>query len=135
VGRIVLIVLVVFVVLILVVGVLAYLFLPASSSVTITVVDFRSADDACGLDGATSGGFTANVSETYSVEFTITGNNSTGGGTAACHINSVTTSTPGFSISGAEVPVSIPANSSGNLTFDLTTPGSSYKGALTLVLT
>jgi len=134
-ARTILIILVVVVVVILVLGVVAYFLIPPAPSVTITVINFQSSDNVCGLNGATSQGYTANTSETDQLSFGITGNNTTGGGTAACTIHTISTSTPGFSISGANVPLAIPANQTENLVFDLTVPSSGYNGNVTLVLT
>lgn len=125
---------VIVVVVILIVGVLAFLLLP-SSNVVVTGINFSSPDDACGLDGATDFGFNDTTDDSVSFTYQISGNNTTDGGTAACQINSVSTSTPGFSISGANVPLSIPANTSQLLSYSVNTPDSPYTGVLTIVLT
>jgi len=130
------IVLVVIVVVILILGVVSYLLLPTSSpNINITGVNFFSTDDACGLNGATASGFTANSSQAYPLSFYISGNNTTNGGTAACTINSVSTSTPGFSITGANVPLPVPENESPLLSFTLNCPSSPYSGVLTIEVT
>lgn len=130
-GRIV----VVIVVVVLILGVISYLSLGPSPDVLVTGINFSSPDNTCGLDGATDYGF--NASSGTSMEFTyeISGNNTTSGGSAACTIHSVSTTTAGFSISGANVPLSIPVNSSQLLSFSVNMPGSSYTGILTLVIT
>jgi len=141
-GRTILIIFAVFVVIILVVSVLFYLLLPVTVSstgttpaITVTVVNFVSPDNTCGLDGATSAGYTANASETDTFEYGIDGNNTTGGGTSACIVHSVTTSTSGFGLWGANVPLVIGINETRYLWFNVTTPNSSYNGPLTFVLT
>jgi len=135
-ARTVLIVVAVVVVVLLVIGVAAYLLLPAAPpAINVTGINFQSPDDACGLNGATDTGFTANESQAMEFTYQISGNNTTNGGTAACTIHTVSTSTPGFSVSGANVPLSIPVNSSQLLSFSVTMPSSSYTGVLTLVMT
>ena len=135
-GRTLVIVLVVFVVIILVAGVVAYLLTPAPANVTITGVNFQSPDNACGLDGATDPSwYNTTAGQSVILSYDITGNNTTAGGTAACSINTVTTTTAGFSISGANVPLQVPVNSTQILSFTVNPPGSSFTGVLTLVLT
>jgi len=135
-ARTVVIVLVVIVVLILILGVVSYFLLPsAAPAINITGINFFSSDNACGLDGATSSGFGANTSQAYPLSFYISGNNTTNGGTAACNITSVSTSTSGFSITGANVPLAVPVNSSPLLSFTVNCPSSPYTGVLTIVLT
>jgi hypothetical protein len=126
----------VFVVIILVVGVVAYLFIPAPASVEITGINFQSPDDACGLDGAVDPSYyNVTAGQSFSLSYELSGNNTTSGGTAACEVNSVSTSTSGFSISDANVPLAIPENSTQILSFTVNPPGSSFTGVLTLILT
>jgi hypothetical protein len=119
---------------ILILGVI-FLFLAPSPNVIVTGINFSSPDDACGLNGATDYGFNASSGTSMQFTYQLSGNNTTDGGTSACTINSLTTSTPGFSISGANVPLAIPANSTQLLSFSVNMPSSSYTGILTFVLT
>jgi hypothetical protein len=123
------------VVLVLVVGVVAFFLLPSPPNVEVTGINFSSPDNACGLDGATDTGFNLSTSQSIQFTYEIAGNNTTAGGTAACTINSVSTPTPGFSVTGANVPLSIPANSTQLLSYSVNTPGSAYTGVLTIVIT
>ncbi len=121
---------------ILVVGVIVFLLPPApGASVTVTGIAVSSPDDACGLNGATDDGFNATVGQSIQFTYDISGNSTISGGTAACTIESVSTTTPGFSVTGANVPLSIPANSIQQLSFTMNLPGSAYTGVLTLVIT
>jgi len=120
---------------ILVLGVIAYFLIPPAPTVTITVINFQSSDNTCWLNGASFQGYTANTSETDILTFEITGNNTAGGGTGPCEIHTVSTSTSGFSVSNAVLPLAIAANQTANLTFDLTTPSSGFSGPVTIVLT
>jgi len=133
----VLIVLVVFVVLILVAGVVSYLLIPAPASVEITGVNFQSPDNACGLEGATdTSWYNTTTGTSFVLSYLISGPNATSwNGTLACEISSINTTTAGFSITGANVPLSIPANSTQTLAFTVNPPGSAFTGVLTLVLT
>lgn len=134
-GRTAIVIVVLIVVVILVLGAISYFAAPSSSPIVITGVNIYSPDDVCGLDGATADGFNASTSSSVELTYGISGNNTTGGGTAACTIHSVNTTTPGFSVTGANVPLVIPANATPNLSFTVNTPGSPYTGVLTLVMT
>jgi hypothetical protein len=135
------IVLVVIVVVILVLGVISFLLIPASPTIDVTTINFSSADNICGLDGATGDGFNVSSGQSIQLVYNMTGNltgqNATTGQniTSACTIHTLTTSTPGFSITAANVPLAIPANFTELLSFNVNTPSSSYTGPLTLVLT
>lgn len=132
-ARTIVIVLAVIVVVILVLGVVSYLLLPSATyAINVTGINIFSSDDTCGLNGETATGFSANTSQAYPITFQITGNNTTNGGTAACSISSVSTSTPGFSITGANVPLQVPVNASPLLSFTVNCPSSAYTGVLTL---
>ncbi len=136
--RLVLWIVVGFVVLILVVSVVGYLALPASPplNVIVTGINFDSPDNACGLAGAIDYGFNASTNESLPFTYQISGvNNSAGTGTVACSIAGVSTSTPGFTITGANVPVTIPANATQLLSFNVNTPPDPYTGVLTFVIT
>ncbi len=124
-------------VVILVLGVAAFIFLPnnsTSGTVTVTTIDYASPDDACGVAGVTSHGFNASAGESLKIGVIMYGN-STATGTAACSIQTLSTSTPGFSITGADVPLKISANQHATLSFTVTVPGSGFTGVLTLVVT
>jgi len=129
-------VLVAIVVIFLVIPIAFLSFAPTAPSVVVTGINFQSPDNACGLDGATDYGFNASTSQTVSFTYAIYGPNATSGnGTLACQIMGVATSTPGFSVTGANVPLSIPANATQDLSYNVITPGSSYTGVLTIVVT
>lgn len=136
-GRTILIILVVLIVVILIAGVISYLLAPSPATVEIVGINFQSPDNACGLNGAVDPTYyntTAGTSITLSYD--LTGPNSTtGSGTVACAISSVTTTTAGFSISGADVPLSVPANTTQVFTFTVNPPNSAWTGTLTVVLT
>lgn len=142
-GRTVLIVLVIFVVIILVAGVVSYLLAPPAANVTITGVNFQSPDNACGLNGAIDPTwYNTTVGSSIVLSYDITGanvtytiHNATVNGTAACQIATVSTTTSGFSISGANVPLPIAANTTQILSFTVNPPGSGFTGVLTLVIT
>lgn len=101
-----------------------------SGSVDVTAVNITSSDNACGSNGHTFPGFTLNTRQSYQQTFTINNGNLV----FSCTINSVSTTTPGFSVSGANTPLTIPADGSESLSFTVTAPGASYNGVLTLDL-
>ena len=142
-GNTIVVIVVVFVVILLVFGVIAYLLVPAPSSgpaVTITGVNFFSPDNVCGLNGAIDPTWynqTAGQSFplSYEVSGNVTGNVSGINTTAPCVIDTLSTSTPGFNITDANVPLTIAANTTELLGFTVDPPNSAYSGVLTLVLT
>jgi len=130
-----LIILVVIVAVILVLGVVSFLSQPPPPGIQVSEFDIVSPDNVCGLEGASSSGFDANTSDLVPFQFDISGANATSGGTLGCTIASVTTSTPGFSLTGVNVPLVIPVNETVQLTFSVQCPASDYSGNLTLVMT
>lgn len=127
-------VVVVFVVL-LVGGVLAF-FLSAPPAIDVTGINFVSPDNACGLDGATDYGFNGTAGQ--SLEFTYQlYNGLPNNATTPCTIANITTTTPGFSVTGANTPLTIPAgvNSTQVFSFQVNFPSNAYTGVLTLVIT
>jgi hypothetical protein len=136
--RLVLWIIVGFVVLILVVSVIGYFATPPAPSynVIVTGINFDSPDNACGLDGAFGYGLNASTNESVPLTYDISGaNSSTGTGTLACTIESINSNTSGFSVTGANVPLNIPANGTQVLGFNLNTPADPYTGVLTFVIT
>lgn len=128
---------VVIIVAFLVIGGLLFFLLPGGS-IQVTVINFVSPDNTCGLDGAQDYGFNDSLGATIGFQYDIGGNNTTAGpnATAACEIHSVSTPTAGFSISNANVPLIVPANvTSQVLSYTVTCPTSNFDGPLTIVLT
>ena len=138
-----LIIIVVFVVILLVFGVIAYFLAPAPASgpaVTVTGINFTSPDNACGLNGAVDPTwYNTTAGQSFSLSYDISGNvtgvvsgvNTTG----PCEIHTISTTTAGFSITGANVPLAVPANATQLLGFTVNPPSSAFTGVLTLVLT
>ncbi len=124
------------IVVVIIISVLAYIFVPVSSpNVEVTEFVIASPDNVCGLDGATASGFNATPGGSLGLSFNVTGAPTSDGGTAACTIETISTSTSGFSVSQANVPLVIPANATEILAFTLGIPSSSYTGNVTLVMT
>lgn len=98
-----------------------------STNVTVSAINFTSSDNACGMNSQTGPGFTSvgggSVQESYIV---------TGGLILSCTISSVTATTSGFSISGANVPLTVAADGSQTLSFTIHMPSGSYSGVLTI---
>lgn len=119
-------------------GVIGYLALPSSPAINVTVITFQSPDNPCGIAtpaNASWQGFTANASQVVWLLFSIGGNFTAGGGTASCTISTVSSATAGFSVSGADLPLSIPVNTNETLQFNVTCPSSAYNGVLNLAVT
>jgi hypothetical protein len=118
---------------ILVVAIVAVLFVPPGPSIQVTYFYIDSVDNVCDLDGATASGFNASTGDLVAQDFGISGANATAWtGTLACNITSLTTPTPGFSLTGVDVPLVVPANATVDLTFSVQCPNSDYTGNLTL---
>jgi hypothetical protein len=109
-----------------VIGAVAFYFAVSASS-TVTAINTTSSDDACGMNGQTFSGFTSTGGR-HQETITVTG-----GPLLSCTIHSVTVVTPGFGISGANVPLTVPAGGSAALTFWVHTPYG-YDGVLTLAV-
>jgi hypothetical protein len=124
-----------FVVFILIIGVIGYLLIPPAPAINVTEIEFQSADDPCGLVNSPYDGFTANTSQVLWLAVSVMGNSTPGGGTASCSISTLSSATAGFTLTGASVPLSIPANTNETLQFNVTCPSTSYGGALTLSVT
>jgi Double zinc ribbon len=123
------------VVFILVVGVIGYFLIPPAPAINVTEIVFQSADDPCGLANLAYYGFTANTSQVVWLALSVGGNSTSNGGSAPCTISTISSATTGFALTGADVPLSIPANSNETLQFNVTCPSASYNGVLTLSVT
>jgi hypothetical protein len=121
---------------ILVIGFLAFFLFPVGPSIQVNDINLWSPDNVCGLDGEYTYGFNASTGSLVPLAFNITGAPyGTGSNTSACTIDTVVTNTSGFSVSDANVPLVIPANTNETLYFNVQCPGSSYSGDLNLVMT
>lgn len=98
------------------------------STVSVSQVDWTGSNSCGGLPGSTTHGFLVFSGGSISYSVVVTNGNP-----SACTINSVTASTAGFSVSGANVPLTVPASNTLTLTFSIAVP-SSYSGVLTLVV-
>lgn len=119
----------------LLVGGVIFLLAPSGPDVVVTGINFTSPDNACGLDGSTDSGFNASAGDSLELTYEISGNTTVGNATAACDLRSIVTTTPGFSLSGANTPLAVPANSTQLLSFSVNVPDATFTGVLTLVLT
>lgn len=99
-----------------------------STSIDVTAINFTSSDNACGTNGGTSSGFTTSGGGSIQDTVTIINSNLFD----SCTIASVSATTSGFSISGANVPLTIPAGGQESLSFTITAPSGSYTGVLTI---
>jgi hypothetical protein len=101
-------------------------FLPANPTPTyVTAINVTSTDRACGLGGNTWGGFSAGLGATYHDAEGL-------GFGAGCTIRSVVVTTPGFEVSGANTPLTIPPQQLGTLWFNITVPRTAYTGSITI---
>lgn len=100
--------------------------LTGAAAINVSAIHYTSTDGACGT-GATGPGFKAVGGATVTETVTVSG-----GLFAACTVDSVVATTSGFSISGANVPLTVLAGKSAALTFTVHTPKSVYSGVLTI---
>lgn len=108
-------------------GIGAVLYVASLPVVDVTAINFTSSDEACGIGGHTFPGFKAAASAAEEDTLTIPNLDF-----YSCTINAVGTFTTGFSISGANVPLSIPFEGSQSLSFTIQVPSSPYNGVLTI---
>jgi hypothetical protein len=126
--RVWLIVLIVVVVVVVVVAILAYVAVQ-STSVDVTAINITSSDNVCGVNGHTLAGFTTGPSGTIQDTLVITG-----GLILSCTVNTVSATTSGFSISGANTPLTVPADGTESLSFTIHAPSGAFDGVLTIDL-
>lgn len=117
------------VVVIVVVFVVVY-FLSLTAGVHVTFIAVASDDDACGLSGELLPGLTGPEGGTAVESWSVTNYNTT----ASCTIESASTSMPGFAVTGSNLPLTIPASSSGTLSIHLSLPATAYSGPLVIDL-
>ena len=98
----------------------------ANTAISVTTIDYTSHDDACGINGHTQSGYTGSSGGSQQVTLTLDG------GQSGCTVITVSTTTAGFSVSSANVPLKVPPQGSESLSFTVTSPSASYNGALTL---
>ncbi len=125
------------IVIVLIASILVYLFVPVSTpNVDITEFVFVSPDNVCGLNGVGFYGFNTTPGQAVNLTVDLTGAPiGNGNATLGCTLGTLTTTTSGFSVSDANVPLVIPANATEILAFTLGVPSSSYTGNVTLVAT
>jgi zinc-ribbon domain len=105
------------------------LVLAAVPTVTVTAIDFSSVDNACGAnDNDLDTGFSirANSVEPFSVTVVNTDPN------ASCTVHSLTATTPGFALTGVNVPLTVGPNGNATLSFTIHGPASGYDGVLAI---
>ena len=100
------------------------------TSVNVSSVGYKSNDNACGAAGLTGSGFLTLPGKSVHVSQDIMNPDPS----YSCIIRSVNVTTAGFTISGANTPLTIPPYSTLALTFTVKTPGSPYAGVLTIDL-
>jgi hypothetical protein len=103
-----------------------------STSVSVNAINIWAPDNVCGLNSNPIyyDGYSGSTGDVNQLTFPMPNFNTT-----ACTIVSVVTNTSGFSLSGIQVPITIPGNSTGtNMDITITSPGSSFSGNLDLVL-
>lgn len=109
------------------IGLVAYVYLPTlNNKVNVTEVTVSSADNACGLNGTSWGGLSAPLGATIGFDFAVNNDNSS----HSCTISAISALTVGFSVSSANVPMTVPADSLGEVSFAIAVPAHPYSGAL-----
>jgi len=105
--------------------------LSAEVGVTVTEVQWSGSNSCGGLSGSTTGGFhgTEGGSEQYRVPGLVDPSPTTG-----CTIPSVTSLVPGFSVTGGNLPLTIPAEGSATLSLTIALTGTSFDGPLSLAV-
>jgi hypothetical protein len=101
-----------------------------SPTTNVAAIEITSYDDVCRTNGQSEPGFYTDAGNLEPETFSIRNND----GQGSCTIGTISATTTGFNVSGANVPLSVPAGESENLTFNLTTPLYSFNGVLTINL-
>lgn len=117
-----------------VIAAIGFFLIPTAPAINVSEIVFLSSDNACGLQNSAWDGFTANTTQVLYLGFNLTGPTNSSGGTEACTIAALSADTAGFSLAGANVPLSIPQNGNETLEFNLTCPSSSFSGVLNLLV-
>ena len=111
------------------IGYFAYVTTPPN--VDVQGINVYAPDDVCGLSSNPVGyyGFNASAGSAEPLELQLENFNLSG----SCTVRSVLTNTTGFSVTGIQVPDTVPAISNGTLNLTLNLPGSAYDGLVNLV--
>jgi hypothetical protein len=95
--------------------------------VTVTQIDFTSVDNACGANNSDVGaGFTVRATASAAVSVTVLNT----GANYSCTIASLTPTTPGFSITGANLPLTVAPQEGLSLNFTVHGPAGGFYGVL-----
>lgn len=108
----------------------ALVFLADVSGVNVSAINWSGS--SCGaLSGTSSRGFTGPEGGSLAYSIAVVNEDPI----LSCTISSVTATTPGFAITGGDLPLTIPAGGSQVLSVTIGLPSSAYAGALTLSVT
>lgn len=111
-----------------VVGLGLFVVQSVSNRVIVTGIDITSHDNACNLDGQSLTGFTTTSGSRVQETVMVTN----GDPLLSCTISRVAATTSGFSVSGANVPLTILAQTTHDLSLNITAPGGAFIGVLTI---
>jgi hypothetical protein len=112
--------------LVVIVVVIAAFFYAVGTSTTVTGINYTSSDGACGAGGQVGAGFTVAGGGSYPATLLMSA-----GLFLPCTVHSVTAVTPGFGVTRANTPLTIPASGSAVLSYTIHVPNN-YHGALTI---
>jgi hypothetical protein len=126
--RLIVVIVVVLVVIVAIV-VAAYLLFP-SAPIQVQAINIWAPDNVCGLNSNPIYyyGYNGSTGATQTIDFEVPNFNST-----ECTIVGVVTNSSGFSISGVQVPLSIPGEGTGSMNMTITSPSSPFSGQMNLV--
>jgi hypothetical protein len=109
------------------IGRVAFVSTVKAATVKVSAVNFSSGDYACGTDGDSGPGFATTPNATIQEAFSFTDPL-----LDPCTIGSVSVTTPGFNLTGADTPSTIPADTVDSLTFVLHVPSQGCDGAVVI---
>jgi hypothetical protein len=112
--------------------VVAYVYLPTEIAlpIDVTAINITSGDDACGTNGISDTGFDVGLGASINWSLGIEDFSAR----PSCTIQTITVTTVGFSISGANTPLVVPYGTWQSLSSTILAPHHSYTGALTVDL-
>ncbi len=119
------------IVVIVVVGAIGVYLLESAPNVDVTTIYIYAPDNVCGLNSNPQAyyGFNATPGSPQAIGLEVENFNTS----ASCTVRGVLTNTSGFGVTGANLPLVIPAKGNGTLNFTLDLPSSSFSGSVNLV--
>ncbi|MGA8302592.1 MAG: hypothetical protein WA691_00020 [Thermoplasmata archaeon] len=109
----------------------AYFLAITNFGIDVSGVSWGGSNSCAGLSGQTTPGFTGHNGGTASYSVTLSNQDPL----SSCTIHSISATTPGFSVTGGNLPLTISAGGSATLALTIDLPSSNFSGIIELVVT